>query len=191
MKNQRAVRSAKAGHHTLGMRSGHRIDRHEPSETCEPMPTMDIGTALDLIAAAVNRLGADFVYQPVWVNDYRYLTCLYAHDGAPDCIVGHVLADAGVRPQELEAMRDDGIDDLYRAGRLPIALTLGALAVLQAAQQSQDRGRPWADVLADANAMAVRVLDLAPTGLFAHAGDRAADLTRTSEDDPFHCLRSH
>jgi hypothetical protein len=154
------------------MRSGHHTDQPEPADCREPVPTMDIGTALDLIAAAVNRLGAGFVYEPVWVDDYRYLTCLYAHDGAPDCIVGHVLADAGVSPRELEAMRDDGIDDLYRAGRLPIALTIGALAVLHAAQQSQDRGCTWADVLADANAMAVRVLDLAPNALFAHADER-------------------
>ncbi|MGX7680277.1 hypothetical protein ACSMXN_15395 [Jatrophihabitans sp. DSM 45814] len=149
---------------------------HEASDTHDSLPRMDIGTALSLLASAVKRRGPDFVYQPVWADDYRYLTCLYAHDGAPDCIVGHVLADAGVRPWELEAMRDDGIEDLYRAGRLPIALTLGALAVLHAAQQSQDRGCPWSVVLADATAMAARVLDLAPDALFDLAWNSAVDL---------------
>ncbi len=166
MRDQRAVRSRKAGHHAVATRSGKGNGRNQPDDTHEPMPTMDIGTALDLLAAAVSRRGGDFVYQPVWVDEPRYLTCLYARDGAPDCIVGHVLAAAGVRPRELEAMRDDGIEDLYRAGRLPIDLTLGALAVLHTAQQSQDRGCPWGDVLAAANATAVRVLDLVPNALF-------------------------
>lgn len=146
MRDQRAVRSRKAGHHAVATRSGKGNGRNQPDGTHEPMPTMDIGTALDLLAAAVSRRGGDFVYQPVWVDEPRYLTCLYARDGAPDCIVGHVLAAAGVRPRELEAMRDDGIEDLYRADRLPIDLTLGALAVLHTAQQSQDRGCPWGDL---------------------------------------------
>jgi hypothetical protein len=153
---------------------------------------MDIGTALDLLAAAVGRRGADFVYQPVWVDDRRYLTCLYAHDGAPDCIVGQVLAEAGVRPRELEAMRDDGIDDLYRAGRLPIDLTFGALAVLHAAQRSQDRGCPWADVLADANAVAIKVLDLVPNALLSSVVTAGAtsgptqSMTRATACGPAH-----
>jgi hypothetical protein len=172
MNNQRTVRRTKAGPCTQGMRSGQRTDRHEAADASGPLPMMDISTALDLITAVVDRQGADFVDQPVWVEDHRYMTCLYAHHGALACIVGHVLAEAGVRPWELEAMGDDGIEDLYRAGTLPIALSIGALAVLRAAQRSQDRGCRWTDVLADANATAIRVLDLVPDAVFDLADDR-------------------
>jgi hypothetical protein len=126
---------------------------------------LDLGTALKLLDSALARRGADFVYQPVWVAEFRDFgnpSCRYARDGVPDGIVGHVLADAGVSPADLEALRDDCIRDLYRTGRLPIGLTLGACAVLHAAQRAQDRGRPWAEAVADAQAMAVRVLDLVP-----------------------------
>lgn len=160
---------------TQGVRSGHRTGRHGAGGTREPLSTIDISTALDLIAAVIDRRGAAFVYEPVWVDDQRYLTCLYAHGGAPDCIVGQVLAEAGVRTGDLEAMGDEGIEDLYRAGRLPIDLTLGALAVLRAAQQSQDRGCRWTDVLADAKATAMRVLDLVPNAVFDLADDRPVD----------------
>jgi hypothetical protein len=123
---------------------------------------IDIGTALDLLAAAVEHRGADHVYQPVWVEIPRYLTCRYAHHGAPDCIVGHALFLADVGVDGLEAMRDNGLRELYLRGELPVGLTLGALAVLEAAQQSQDRGCRWGDVLADAIATAVKFLDLLP-----------------------------
>jgi hypothetical protein len=106
----------------------------------EPVPVVDIGTALDLLAAAVQHRGADYVYQPVWADEPRYLTCRYANGGAPGCIVGQALAFASVGVSELEAMPDDGVRDLYLRGELPVVLTLGAVTVFHAAQHSQDRG---------------------------------------------------
>ena len=44
----------------------------------EPAPMIDIGTALDLLAAAVEHRGADFVYRPVWMDEARYFSCLFA-----------------------------------------------------------------------------------------------------------------
>jgi hypothetical protein len=130
-------------------------------------PTIDIGSALDLLAASVQLRGDDFVYLPVWIEESRYLTCRYANRGIPDCIVGQALALAGVDIHELEAMPDDGVRDLYLRGELPVALTLGALAVFDAAQQRQDRGRNWGDALAHATAAAVRFLDLLPDAIVA------------------------
>jgi hypothetical protein len=134
--------------------------------TGETVPVIDIGTALDLLAAAVEHRGADFVYRPVWIEESGYFSCLYANGGAPDCIVGQALAFADVRVRELEAMGDDGVRDLYLRGKLPVTLTLGALAVFHAAQQSQDRGCRWGDVLKHATDTAVKVLDLLPDRLF-------------------------
>jgi hypothetical protein len=133
---------------------------------------IDMGTALDLLATAVRHRGTDFVYKFVWVEEARYLTCRYANVGAPDCIVGHALAYAGVDVTVLEALRDDGVAELYAEGRFPCRLTLGGLAVLRAAQESQDRGCPWGEVLDQAVAAAVRVLELLPAAAFELAGER-------------------
>jgi hypothetical protein len=133
------------------------------------MMVIDMGTALDLLAAVVRHRGRDFVYQPIWVEEPRYLTCRYANVGAPDCIVGQALAYAGIDVPVLEAMYDDGVEDLYFEGRFPCRVTLGALAVLRAAQQSQDRGCAWGEVLANAEATAVKILDLLPDAAFALA----------------------
>jgi len=130
-------------------------------------PPIDISRALDLLAASVQLRGDDFVYQPVWMEESRYLTCHYANRGTPDCIVGQALALAGVGIHDLEAMPDDGVRDLYLRQELPVAFTLGAVAVFDAAQQCQDRGRSWGDALAHATATAVRFLDLLPDAILA------------------------
>ena len=138
----------------------------------QPVALIDIGTALDLLAAVVRQRGPEFVHRPVPVEHPRYLTCRYATDGAADCIVGQALALAGVSIETLEAMRDDGIEDLYLLGRFPTGLTLGALAVLRTAQHSQDRGCRWGEVLAHATATALKILDLLPVGALEPAHSR-------------------
>jgi hypothetical protein len=132
----------------------------------EPMPLIDIGTALKLLAAAVEHRGTDFVYQPVWVDESRYLTCRYANRGVPDCIVGQELALADIGAHDLEALNDDGVQELYLRGEFPATLTLGALTVFHAAQESQDGGCRWGDVLAYAAAVAARFIDLLPDAVF-------------------------
>lgn len=147
------------------------------------VPTIDIGRALDLLAAAVQRRGRDFVYQPVWMEESRYLTCQYANRGSPDCIVGQALALAGVGFPDLAAMPDDRIRDLYLRDEFPVVLTLGALVVFDAAQQSQDRGCRWGDVFTAATAAAIRFVDLVPDAVFdgiarqhsCSTSDRAAE----------------
>ena len=132
----------------------------------EPVPVIDIGSAVDLLAAAVERRGEDFLHGPVWTEESRHLTRRYANRGTPGCIIGWALAFAGVGVHELEAMPDEGVRDLYLRGELPVRLTLGALAVFHAAQQSQDRGGRLGDVVVEATAAAVRFVDLVPDTLF-------------------------
>jgi hypothetical protein len=131
---------------------------------------IDISRALDLLEMAAKERGEDFVFPPVPISDQ---TCLYATRDGPQCIVGHALSLADVGPGQLEPMRAHGIRELYRQGRLPVTLTLGALAVLDAAQHSQDRGYAWGDVLDYAADAAVRFLDLLPDVAFdVAANDR-------------------
>ena len=144
----------------------------------EPVPVIDIGAALDLLAAAVERRGEDFVYQPVRPEESRHLTRRYANRGTPGCIVGLALAFAGVGVHELEAMPDEGVRDLYLRGGLPVRLTLGALVVFHAAQQSQDRGGRLGDVVVEATAAAIRFVDLVPDTRFDLATQSARALRR-------------
>jgi hypothetical protein len=121
---------------------------------------IDVGTALDLLARVVDDRGDDFTYTPATDPCHRHRGYVYAFDGKPQCIVGHALARASVDVAHLEEMRDERLRDLYRDGGLPVPLSLGALIVFDAAQQSQDRGRTWGAALDDATAAAARYLDL-------------------------------
>jgi hypothetical protein len=123
---------------------------------------IDIGPALHLLETVVDECGAAHAYSPVWIPESRYLTCLYAHHGAPHCIVGRVLSLAGVCVRDLEAMRDHGVRELHEQGRFPIALTVGAVAVLDAAQQRQDRGAAWGTVLDHAKTTALGFVEPLP-----------------------------
>lgn len=140
---------------------------------------IDIGTALDLLARVVKDHGEDFSSVPVTDPGQQRCGYFYAFDGRPQGIVGHALARAGVDVAELEEMRDGHLRDLYRDGRLPVRLTLGALIALDAAQRSQQRGRTWDAVLDDATAAAARYLDLvAVVPEFTHYLDRCAKRCR-------------
>ena len=142
--------------------------RNRPMAAARPL--IDIGFALDLLAAAVAQRGAFFVYPPVWLHGQRYF---YAARGGPRCLVGQAMSLAGVAEDDLVALRDVGVRDLYAQGRLPVRLTLGALAVFDAAQRGQDRGYGWGDALDYASSVAVRLLDVLPDRAFCGAGGPA------------------
>jgi hypothetical protein len=139
-----------------------------------PVAVIDIGCALDLLAAAVKHRGESHVYTPVRLTEADYATRLNAHNGLPDCIVGEALARAGACAEELKGLSDHGIWDLHRDGKLSVAVTLGALAVLHTAQLSQDRGCCWGDVLEHATIAAVKFLELIPDAVFAASIRRSA-----------------
>jgi hypothetical protein len=132
-----------------------------------PMPVIDIGCALDLLAAAVNHRGESYCHSPVWTTEANCPTCLCTHHGSPDCIVGEALARSGARVEELKGLCDRGIRDLHGDGKLPATLTFGALVVLSTAQQSQDRGCCWGEALEHATTAAVKFLELIPDAVLA------------------------
>ncbi|MBO0883755.1 MAG: hypothetical protein J2P17_26150 [Mycobacterium sp.] len=124
------------------------------------VPMIDVSKALDLLAAVVRNQGEDFVYRPVSVA--KFPSCRYARGGAPECLIGRALALAEVGVHDLEAMGEDDLRELYFRDKLPVNLTLGGLAVLHAAQRTQDRGGRWGDALIDAGNAAIQLLDLVP-----------------------------
>ena len=110
--------------------------------TGESTPLIDIGRALDLLATAITQ----------------------AAHGGPQGLARRALSLAQVG-DDLEE-RDHGVRQLYERGTLRGRLTLGALAVLDAAERSQDRGYAYADALDYATSAAERFLDLLPDTVF-------------------------
>jgi hypothetical protein len=133
------------------------------------VPAIDICRALCLLEKAVTERGEHCVFPPV-ANPGGM--CFYGVSEGPACIVGAVLSLAQVGADRLDIIREYGVREPYRKGRLPVRLTLGALAVLDAAQRSQDRGHPLGDVVEHAIRAADRFLDLAPDVVLKAFDDR-------------------
>lgn len=97
------------------------------------------------LAKAVAERGADFVYEPKG-KDSRFEdsidTCLYQHEGKPDCIVGYVLDDLGV-PYDPKWEGDNADTVLYREGLESQAIRESLWSV----QSYQDWGEPWGEAV--------------------------------------------
>jgi hypothetical protein len=145
--------------------------RDRSGMTTRDLSVIDIGRALDLLAAAVKERGEYFVYPP-FTESVR--PCLYSVRGGPRCLVGHALSLAHVGDDDLDALEDRGVRELYGQGKLPVRLTIGALVVLDAAQRMQDRGYAWGDALDYAGDVAVEFLDLVPDSVFEARSPSAA-----------------
>jgi hypothetical protein len=102
-----------------------------------PASSIDISDALDLLTAALHVAPA----------------------AESRSVVSDVVAALSVAAAAAVAA-GTRLRDLYRAGRLPDGVTLGAVIVLDAAQRSAERGSDAAAVLDDATDAAIRFLDL-------------------------------
>ena len=117
--------------------------------------SVSLNEAEELLERAVTEKGADYVYGK------RGGACNYERDGAPSCIVGHVLSYLGLTVEQLATLdnpdkfyvnecgypvsADTGITDIAQllASELGIDLTFPAAELLQNAQFDQDNGVPW------------------------------------------------
>jgi hypothetical protein len=133
---------------------------------------IDMIQAVDLLEQCVVERGFDYMYPPSWTVRGEYSTCLYARDGKPDCIIGLALAKSGMPVEVLQTLGGNRLAGLYSAHRLPIDLTLGALAVLSTAQRVQDEGHSWGVALRQATLIAGRYFDVIPRAVVADAIDR-------------------
>jgi hypothetical protein len=133
---------------------------------------IDMVQALDLLEQCVAERGCDYVYAPRGTAHGGYSTCLYTHNGKPDCIVGLALAKSGVPVEALQTINGDRLAGLYSEHRLPVDITLGTLAVFRAAQGAQDQGLSWGVALQQATVAADRFFDLIPPAIVTDAFDR-------------------
>lgn len=114
------------------------------------MTEVSTETALKLLKDAVELKGEGYRY-PTYTRSE--LSCHYAYEGQPDCIVGHVLVALGVPVSALDYNDPDsdlGIASGSISGnwhtleeQYDLAFDDGARVALEAAQSMQDAGWSW------------------------------------------------
>jgi len=118
--------------------------------------TLAIGDVLDLLEYVVDEAGEDHV------SGCYYISPL---NGQPACIVGRVMHIAGTPTEELRSWQGFPINEVFEDDMMKeVKLTMGAMLVLRAAQNSQDNGlkRDWGTALEAAVKAAGRYMTLVP-----------------------------
>lgn len=101
---------------------------------------------LDLANRAVADRGSDYVYG---THEGESILCKYVHEGQPDCMVGWILAAAGVTLTNAYNRAGDSDELLnYLDERDEVNATKEARLFLRAVQRKQDAGYTWGEALA-------------------------------------------
>lgn len=123
---------------------------------------LDTTAVLDLLAEVVADMGEDYVYPDELREGGVEGACYYVVNGQPACIIGHVLARAGLLDHPVavgnwNAMRLGvaGLD----VDTAPPVTTVDAARVLAAAQSTQDDGDTWGEALRCAQERAAEVTE--------------------------------
>lgn len=131
--------------------------------TVKPKIDLTPEVAISLMEKAVEKRGANYVYQQVKKKDaygWENEACVYEHKGAPSCLVGEVLHEAGVTLSALKRFdKTDtgGITSLVDDGVLSIPKVTAQ--VLGVAQEAQDGGETWGGALRRAKVSAAALTD--------------------------------
>lgn len=89
-----------------------------------------------------------------YVYEFADSECLYAIDGAPSCVVGHVIHR--LDPELFKQVEDwerntgygnNGVNELLYESGLGIDAPMNVVSALERAQELQDSGNPWRDAL--------------------------------------------
>jgi hypothetical protein len=122
--------------------------------TQEAMTSAPVEITLDeakeLLARAVKEKGDNFVYQPIRTSGHPQCAYFTPEDGAPSCLVGHVLAYKGLTHEDLDATNSGvtEVQDLVEEGH--IRVDNETLALLTVAQVEQDQGQTWGRAVEEA-----------------------------------------
>jgi len=105
--------------------------------------------ALELMREVVAEYGEDHEYDPLQLPNGA-TACVYVHEGAPSCLVGHVLHRAGIPLDVMGAHENMGPahPNFLRA----TGITEQVALPLAAAQDVEDEGMTWGQALAAAEA---------------------------------------
>jgi hypothetical protein len=106
------------------------------------LPKLSYDEALELLYRAIAEKGPDYVYEKTSTG---LGSCAYFIDNQPSCIVGHVLAYKGVKPEDLP-----GRSNTAQIGALAVGEDSRTNYLLDMAQVYQDRGVPWGQAVENA-----------------------------------------
>lgn len=108
--------------------------------------------ALLLLRKVVFEKGADYVYKGP--NPDRPTICYNVWDGQPSCIIGHVLAELGLKASDYEdqalgaELSITSLAGLLRSSKtFEWDISGDAVKVLSVAQEMQDEGHSWGAAL--------------------------------------------
>ena len=110
--------------------------------------TIDEALAVKLLERAVEERGADYIYEREVAN-----VCTYVSDGAPSCLVGHVINYVApelmpsIAAWEITTASGTGVGELVQEFD-SLEISPRALQLLATAQQAQDDGASWGRALA-------------------------------------------
>lgn len=115
---------------------------------------IDYDKAIELLKRAVAEKGADYVYE----RPDEALSCVYVSNGAPSCIVGHVISYVApelldsihIWEQDAFAETGSGVESLVEHFGAEFDMTDEALTALGIAQEAQDMGANWGRALGKA-----------------------------------------
>ena len=107
--------------------------------------TIDKQQAIDLLNKAVKINGEDYIYPGA-----KTISCYYAKDGAPSCIVGYAISNlsADLFSKLAAYENNEGpseMGEMYKSFLKGegVEMTDEALAIWKAAQTEQDMGARW------------------------------------------------
>jgi hypothetical protein len=99
-----------------------------------------ITTVIQHMSEIVEEVGPSFVYlRPTGES------CMYVRNGKPDCLIGRILHRMGVSLEKLQQCEEKGPD--YINSKFNLGLYDSTLSILRKAQNMQDGGMSWGDVL--------------------------------------------
>jgi hypothetical protein len=118
-----------------------------------------IGTSDEKVMAMLSEVVSerpDYVYESGMEDAEGDTVCLYVQDGAPSCVIGHVLSRLGVSLDTLARFDNgggSGADEVV--GKTLDGVSDDMASALREAQVSQDQGYDWTHSLG----MATRYMD--------------------------------
>ena len=116
----------------------------------EPLVTLTFRQAVNEAKRAIREKGWDYIYEP----GIRESCHNFEQDGAPSCIVGHMLSYKGMTLEDITGIRhpDNGFEipfnerGVYTMGMWGVVeMTSEAQIFLSGLQSEQDDGQTWGE----------------------------------------------
>jgi hypothetical protein len=135
---------------------------------------IDIVDTIHLLDSCVRDRGAGYRSPHRRGSADSRLGRCYTCPGATDSIVNLALIKAGVPPSAVGRVANSTVAVVSASRTHPVALTLGAVVALRAAESMERRGHTWGSCLQTAARTASRFIEVIPDGVAGCSAEAAA-----------------